>query len=72
MTGGEALAQQLVQDERLGQPRERPQHVGDAGRAHADSSFKLGPGRHCATVRYWPLAQPSDKRDSRAWCFNLH
>jgi hypothetical protein len=37
-----------------------------------DSSYKLGPGRHCATVRYWPLAQPNDKRDSRPWCFNLH
>jgi len=36
------------------------------------SPFKLGPGRHCASVRYWPLAEPSDRRDSPAWCFNLH
>jgi len=36
------------------------------------SPFVLGPGRHCASVRYWPLAEPSDRRDSPAWCFNLH
>jgi hypothetical protein len=34
--------------------------------------FNLGPGRHCADVRYWRLAQPDDKRDSPQWCFNLH
>jgi hypothetical protein len=34
--------------------------------------FNLGPGRHCASVRYWPLASPSDQRDSTPWCFNLH
>jgi hypothetical protein len=34
--------------------------------------FNLGPGRHCATVRYWLLAQPDDKRDSPPWCFTLH
>jgi len=34
--------------------------------------FILGPGRHCASVRYWPLANQSDKRDSPPWCFNLH
>jgi hypothetical protein len=34
--------------------------------------FNLGPGRHCASVRYWPLATPNDKRDSAPWCFNLH
>src|SRR3954462_14772460 len=33
--------------------------------------FNLGPGRHCASVRYWPLASPTDKRDSAPWCFNL-
>jgi len=36
------------------------------------SPFKLGPGRHCAGVRYWPLADPSLRRDSPPWCFNLH
>ena len=34
--------------------------------------FNLGPGRHCASVRYWPLATPNDTRDSAPWCFNLH
>jgi len=34
--------------------------------------FNLGPGRHCASVRYWPLVNASDKRDSAPWCFNLH
>jgi hypothetical protein len=34
--------------------------------------FNLGPGRHCASVRYWPLATPDDKRDAAPWCFNLH
>jgi len=34
--------------------------------------FNLGPGRHCASVTYWPLAAPNDKRDSPPWCFNLH
>jgi hypothetical protein len=34
--------------------------------------FNLGPGRHCASVNYWPLASPSDRRDSAPWCFNLH
>jgi len=38
----------------------------------AGSPFKLGPGRHCAAVRYWLLANPSDRRDSPPWCFNLH
>jgi hypothetical protein len=36
------------------------------------SQFNLGPGRHCASVNYWPLANPSDKRSSPPWCFNLH
>ncbi|MBV8159328.1 MAG: hypothetical protein JO265_00235 [Acidimicrobiia bacterium] len=36
------------------------------------SQFDLGPGRHCASVRYWPLASPSDTRDSAPWCFSLH
>ena len=34
--------------------------------------FNLGPGRHCASVTYWPLATPTDKRGSPPWCFNLH
>jgi hypothetical protein len=34
--------------------------------------FNLGPGRHCASVTYWPMASPADKRDSPPWCFNLH
>ena len=37
-----------------------------------DGQFQLGPGRHCASVRYWRLAQPDDKRDSPPWCFTLH
>ena len=37
-----------------------------------DSQFNLGPGRHCAAVRYWPLAEPSDVREAPPWCFNLH
>jgi len=37
-----------------------------------DSRFELGPGRHCASVRYYRLAQPDDKRDSPPWCFTLH
>ena len=36
------------------------------------SPFVLGPGRHCASVRYWPLTEPTDRRDYPAWCFNLH
>jgi hypothetical protein len=38
----------------------------------AGGQFNLGPGRHCASVRYWPLASPTDQRDSPPWCFNLH
>lgn len=34
--------------------------------------FNLGPGRHCAAVLYWPIASPTDKRDSAPWCFSLH
>jgi hypothetical protein len=34
--------------------------------------FNLGPGRHCAAMRYWRLAQPDDKRGSAPWCFTLH
>ncbi len=34
--------------------------------------FNLGPGRHCASVTYWPLATPADRRDAPPWCFNLH
>ena len=34
--------------------------------------FNLGPGHHCASVTYWPLASPTDKRPSPPWCFNLH
>jgi hypothetical protein len=37
-----------------------------------EGQFQLGPGRHCASVRYWRLAQPDDKRDSPPWCFTLH
>jgi hypothetical protein len=37
-----------------------------------EGQFSLGPGRHCASVRYWPLANASDKRDAPPWCFNLH
>jgi len=37
-----------------------------------DGQFQLGPGRHCANVRYWRLAQPDDRRDSPQWCFTLH
>jgi hypothetical protein len=40
--------------------------------AKPGGQFNLGPGRHCASVRYWPLASPTDKRDSAPWCFNLH
>jgi len=39
---------------------------------HPSGDFNLGPGRHCAFVRYWRLAQPDDKRDSTQWCFDLH
>jgi len=41
-------------------------------RPRPGGQFNLGPGRHCAAVRYWLLAQPDDKRDSPPWCFNLH
>jgi hypothetical protein len=34
--------------------------------------FNLGPGRHCASVLYWPIANTTDKRPSAPWCFNLH
>ena len=34
--------------------------------------FALGPGRHCASVTYWPIANPNDTRPSPPWCFNLH
>jgi len=34
--------------------------------------FTPTPGRHCATVHYWLLAQPDDVRESPPWCFNLH
>jgi hypothetical protein len=34
--------------------------------------FNLEPGRHCAAVRYWRLAQPDDRRESAPWCFTLH
>ncbi|MBV8234714.1 MAG: hypothetical protein JO075_03330 [Acidimicrobiia bacterium] len=34
--------------------------------------FDLGPGRHCASVIYWPLASPADTRPSPPWCFTLH
>ena len=37
-----------------------------------DSQFNLGPGHHCASVTYWPLAAPNDTRNSPPWCFNLH
>lgn len=36
------------------------------------SQFNLGPGPHCASVTYWPLATPNDTRNSPPWCFNLH
>jgi len=36
------------------------------------SQFNLGPGRHCASVTYWLLANPNDTRSSPPWCFNLH
>ncbi len=36
------------------------------------SDFNLGPGRHCASLRYWRLAQPDVVRDAPPWCFNLH
>jgi hypothetical protein len=35
------------------------------------SQFDLGPGRHCASVTYWPLASPAETRPSPPWCFNL-
>jgi hypothetical protein len=38
----------------------------------AGGQFNLGPGRHCASVTYWPLASPADTRPSAPWCFNLH
>ena len=38
----------------------------------AGSPFVLGPGRHCASVRYWTVTDPADKRDYPAWCFTLH
>jgi hypothetical protein len=34
--------------------------------------FNLGPGRHCASVNYWPLANPAETRSSPPWCFTLH
>jgi hypothetical protein len=34
--------------------------------------FALGPGHHCASVRYWRIAQPDDVREAPPWCFDLH
>jgi|SRR5947209_8138526 len=34
--------------------------------------FNLGPGRHCASINYWPIANPSQTRLSPPWCFSLH
>ena len=41
-------------------------------RPRPGGQFNLGPGRHCATVRYWRLDQPDDQRGSPPWCFTLH
>lgn len=33
---------------------------------------QLAPGRHCATVFYWPIGETRDSASSFRWCFRLH
>jgi hypothetical protein len=34
---------------------------------------RFAPGRHCATITFWPTGQPPESTSrSYAWCFNLH
>ena len=33
---------------------------------------QLKPGRHCATIRFWPIGQSPQGARSEQWCFNLH
>ena len=38
-----------------------------------DSDYReLRPGRHCATVVYWPIGQTRNDSKSHQWCFQLH
>ena len=32
----------------------------------------LKPGRHCASIVFWPVAQGRRAAASQQWCFNLH
>ena len=39
----------------------------------ADSPYRqLSPGRHCATVEYWPITTGRGQANQYRWCFNLH
>lgn len=33
---------------------------------------KFSPGKHCATVMYWPVAEGRDSASTYRWCFELH
>jgi hypothetical protein len=42
-------------------------------RPEADSIFAdLDPGRHCASIEYWPTSLGRQGAATQQWCFNLH
>jgi len=61
--GNQVPEDELHREQVLGQITLQPRPGGQ---------FNLGPGRHCASVTYWPVAAPADTRTSPPWCFTLH
>jgi hypothetical protein len=64
LDGAEIPESDLYREPALYQVELRP----EKGSVFAD----LKPGRHCAAIVYWPLAEGRQAATRQQWCFNLH
>ena len=64
LDGAEIPESDLYREPSLYQIELRPEE----GSIFAD----LTPGRHCASIVFWPAAQGRQAASSQQWCFNLH
>ena len=64
LDGAEIPESDLYREPSLYQIELRP----EKGSIFAD----LKPGRHCASIVFWPAAQGRRAASTQQWCFNLH
>ena len=64
LDGAEIPESDLYREPSLYQIELRP----EAGSVFAD----LKPGRHCASIVFWPASQGRRAAATQQWCFNLH